>query len=293
MSKQAFSYGEFTTRNIGFVTPAQQERLRGAKVFVAGVGGMGGAAVMCLVRSGVGHIKLADLDTFEVSNLNRQMVATMETVGEDKAESTVAAIRAVNPECVVENMGEGWVDRLDEILPTVDLVINGCDDARATITLMRRAAHHGKTVIDAFAALVPNVYVVKPSDPRPEQTFGYPTVGMAPEAITAEVAKECLAREIEWVLIHSSSADYVQLDIAAELITGQRKRFSFAPMVWTTGCMMAYEAIRLILELPGGPGPRGLFFDPWAGKVERPLGAVLTAVKRKLVRRFLARLTGA
>lgn len=293
MSEQRFSYEEFTTRNIGFVTPEQQQQLRGAKIFVAGVGGMGGAAVMCLARSGVGHIKLADLDEFEVSNLNRQMVATMETVGADKAESTVAAIRAINPECVVENVGADWVSRLDEILPAVDLVINGCDDARATITLMRRAAHHRRTVIDAFASLLPNVYVVSPDDPRPEVTFGYPTVGLAPEAITAEVARECLGKEIEWMLIHSSSADYVQLDIAAELISGKRKRFSFAPMVWTTGCMMAYEAIRIILKMPGGPGPRGIFFNPWAGKVERPLGAALTAIKRQLVRRFLARLTGA
>jgi tRNA A37 threonylcarbamoyladenosine dehydratase len=50
----AFSYDEFITRNIGFVSEAEQARLRAARVFVAGVGGMGGAALACLVRSGIG-----------------------------------------------------------------------------------------------------------------------------------------------------------------------------------------------------------------------------------------------
>src|SRR5690606_13841021 len=73
-------YSEMTTRNIGFISEAEQARLKGGAVFVAGVGGMGGAAVQMLVRAGVGKIAIADLDTFEVSNLNRQLFAFTDTV---------------------------------------------------------------------------------------------------------------------------------------------------------------------------------------------------------------------
>ena len=57
----AFSYAELTTRNAGFLTPAEQATLRDAAVFVCGVGGMGGAAVQSLVRAGLGKLTIADM----------------------------------------------------------------------------------------------------------------------------------------------------------------------------------------------------------------------------------------
>lgn len=63
-----FSYGDFTTRNLGFVSEDEQARLRNARVFIAGVGGMGSAALGCLVRSGVGSFVLADIDKFSMAS---------------------------------------------------------------------------------------------------------------------------------------------------------------------------------------------------------------------------------
>jgi molybdopterin-synthase adenylyltransferase len=286
----SFDYSEMTSRNLGFVSAAEQERLRQAHVFVAGVGGMGGAAVACLVRAGVGRLTIADIDVFELSNLNRQVFANLDSVGADKAAATAAAIARINPECQVRVLGREWVERLDEILPGVDVALNGCDDARATIALMRRAAVHRRAVVDAFASPLPNVYVVGPDDARPEERFGYPTVGKALADIDAELAAACLAKEIEYVMVHSSSAEHIELDLAAELIAGKRKRMSFAPMVWSTSCLMSYEAVRVILGKPGGPGPGGIFFNPWTHRVERPRGPIAAAVRRYFVRRFLAQL---
>ncbi|MEM6930731.1 MAG: ThiF family adenylyltransferase, partial [Myxococcota bacterium] len=76
-----FDYATFTERNLGFVTVEEQARIRDAHVFVSGVGGMGGAALMCLVRSGVGRFTITDVGTFELTNFNRQMVADADTEG--------------------------------------------------------------------------------------------------------------------------------------------------------------------------------------------------------------------
>ena len=93
----AFTYDEFTTRNIGFVTEAEQQALRAATVFVCGTGGMGGACVFALARAGVGNLVLADIDNFEVSNLNRQAFAFMNTVDRHKAEATRDICMTINP----------------------------------------------------------------------------------------------------------------------------------------------------------------------------------------------------
>lgn len=287
-----FDYATFTGRNLGFVSEEEQARIRDAHVFVSGVGGMGGSALLCLVRAGVGRVTITDVDAFELSNLNRQMVADLDTIGQPKAEATAAAIARIDPECEVTIVGPDWVDHLDEILPGASVVVNGCDDKRATIALMRKGEQHKRTVIDSFTSPLPSVYVVHGHDPRPEVTFRYPTVGKPLDKITDAMLRECFEKEIEYMMVHSSSAEHFDLDVAAEVVTGRRPRPSFAPMVWTAGCLMAYEAIRAVLDRPGGPGFHGAFFNPWTWEIERPRHPVVGAFRRLFVRRMFARLTG-
>lgn len=286
-----FSYDEFVTRNIGFVTPEDQQRLKQAHVFIPGVGGMGGAAFMALVRAGIGHFTIADIDTFEISNLNRQVFASLDTVGAHKAEAAAAAALRINPELDVQVKYDGWLNELDATLARHKVVVNGTDDAGASAFLYRRARDSGATVIDAYAATLPSVYVVRPNDPRPEDRLGYPTLNKDPRTLSNDERQQCLMKELEWALTHSSTYKYVDLSIAAELAAGKRKRFSFAPMVITTGMLMAYEAIRVILSQPGGADHRGYFFNPHTLRVERPLPAPIAAIKGALVRRFMRKMT--
>src|SRR5690349_3619480 len=172
----AFTYEDMTTRNAGFVTAAEQARLRSASVFIPGVGGMGGAAFMALVRAGIGRFTIADLDGFEVSNLNRQLFANLDTVGSLKAEAAAEAARRINPEVQLTVMGGEWTQSLDEIAAGHDVIVNGMDDAAAGVHLYRTAKAHGRTVIDAYASPLPSVIVVRWEDPRPEERLGYPTV---------------------------------------------------------------------------------------------------------------------
>lgn len=285
-----FTYAEMTTRNRGFVTEEEQERLRGAQVFIPGVGGMGGAAFMALVRAGIGRFVIADIDTFEISNLNRQLFATVAVAGQPKAEVARRGALGINPEAQIEVLGGEWTGDLDRLVSGSEVIVNGMDDAAAGVHLYRRAKAHGKTVIDAYASPLPSVTVVRPGAPRPEERLGYPTVGTDWTAITPEMRAECLVREIAYVLTNSSSHRYVDLDVAAEVAAGKRSRFSFSTMVTMAGTMMAEEAVRIILGRPGGADHRGYFFNPHKVRVERPHAAPVAAARGLLVRRFMTKM---
>ncbi len=287
----AFDYAEFVQRNIGFVTEAEQERIRGAEVFVCGVGGMGGACALSLARAGVSKLTIADIDRFELSNLNRQVFASMDTVGENKVEAVRGQLLTINPELDVTTRAGEWIEQLDDLLPEHPIVINGMDHIPSGVQLYRKAREHGATVIDAYASPLPSVYVVGPSDPRPEERLRFPTLDKAWTEVSSEDEDTCLRREIEHVLVHSTSRHHLDLEIAAEMLTGERSRMSFAPMVITAGNLMCFEAINLILGRRSGTDHRGYFFNPWTARVERPRGRPTAWVLGWLVRRFMRRLT--
>lgn len=286
----AFHYDEMTTRNRGFVTADEQDRLRRARVLIPGVGGMGGAAFSALVRAGVGRFIIADIDTFELSNLNRQVFATLDTVGQSKATAARAGALRVNPEAEIETLGGAWTEQLDRLIGQSDVVVNGMDDAAAGVHLYRQARALGRTVIDAYASPLPSVTVVRPTAPRLEERLRYPTVGVPWTAITPEMRIDCLQREIEYVLTNSSSHRHVDLEVAAEVAAGKRSRFSFSTMVTMAGTLMAEEAIRVILRRPGGADHRGYFFNPHQARIERPLPAPIAAIRGLAVRRFMQRM---
>lgn len=289
---EPFAYETFTTRNIGFVSAQEQERLRAACVFVCGVGGMGGAAFMALVRAGIGHFVIADIDRFETSNLNRQVFANERTLGRGKAEAAAEAARQINPGIAVEVLGAEWIEQLPAIAARCVVLVNGMDDIAAGVQLYREARRAGATVIDAYMSPLPSVIVVRPDDPRPEERLGFPTLGKDWRAIDEADRRAAMLCEVEHVMLHSSSRHHVDLAIAAEVAAGRRSRMSFAPMVIATGMMMAYEAIALVLGKRSGTDCRGWFFNPHKPAVERPWPAPVAALLRPFVRAALARMMG-
>lgn len=285
-----FDYAVMTHRNAGFVTEAEQARLRATPVFVCGVGGMGGAAVQSLARAGMERLAIADMDVFEVSNLNRQVFADLNTVGKGKVEATVERLAAINPGLRPVTFGPEWTERLDEILAEYKIVVNGMDDLAAGIHLYRRAREHGATVIDAYTSPLPSVTLVRPGDPRPEERLGFPTIGKPWNALSTADADACKMAEATYVMVHSSSAEHIDLDFAAEMLAGKRSRPSFAPMVILTGNLMAYEAVKLALGKPSGVDFRGCFYNPWTLEVERPKPAPVAWLRLQVVRRKLREL---
>jgi len=124
----SFSYDKAYSRNIGWVTPQEQQILRNKRVAIAGGGGVGGVHLMTLARLGVAKFHIADFDTFDVHNFNRQVGAMMSTVDQPKADVLARMARDINPEIEIKIFSEGVnKDNLDEFLSGVDLYVDALD----------------------------------------------------------------------------------------------------------------------------------------------------------------------
>ena len=123
-----FPYEEAFSRNIGWVTTAEQQALRHKRVAIAGLGGVGGSHLLTLARLGVGAFNIADFDTFDVPNINRQAGAAVSTLGRSKVEVLAAMARDINPEVDIKVFPQG-VDHanLGDFLTSVDVYVDGLD----------------------------------------------------------------------------------------------------------------------------------------------------------------------
>lgn len=128
MATAGFDYDKAFSRNIGWVTTAEQARLRGVRAAVAGLGGVGGAHVTTLARLGLGGFNIADFDRFEVHNFNRQAGASMPTIGQPKVDVLARMARDINPEADVRCFRDGVTRaNLDNFLRDADVYVDSID----------------------------------------------------------------------------------------------------------------------------------------------------------------------
>lgn len=106
-----------------------QEKLKAARVLVVGMGGIGCPVALYLAAAGVGRLVLADFDTVDTSNLQRQVLYTAADVGRGKAEAAAEKLRLQNPHVEVTEFTVLLDARnAPELVAGVDLVIDGCDN---------------------------------------------------------------------------------------------------------------------------------------------------------------------
>ena len=123
-----FRYEQAFSRNIGWVTPDEQAILRTKRVAIAGGGGVGGVHLLTLARLGISKFHIADFDTFDLPNFNRQVGANMSTLGEPKAEVLARMARDINPEIDIQIFPEGINEgNLVEFFKGVDIYVDSLD----------------------------------------------------------------------------------------------------------------------------------------------------------------------
>lgn len=129
-------------------------RLERSRVAVFGIGGVGGYVVEALVRSGVGMLDLIDSDCVERSNLNRQIIATQDSIGRPKVEVMKERVLAINPAAVVNTFQTFLLPENADCFPfgEYDYIVDAVDTVSAKLALAELAYREGIPIISAMGA---------------------------------------------------------------------------------------------------------------------------------------------
>jgi adenylyltransferase/sulfurtransferase len=129
-----------------------QTRLQAAHALVIGAGGLGSPVALYLACAGVGRITLCDHDTVDLTNLQRQIAHRTEAIGRPKVESARDTMRALNPEITIVALHErAEGDRLDALVATADVVVDGSDNFATRHALNRACVRRRKPLVSGAA----------------------------------------------------------------------------------------------------------------------------------------------
>jgi molybdopterin/thiamine biosynthesis adenylyltransferase len=190
---------------------AGQQALLDASVLIVGMGGLGSPAAMYLAAAGVGHLLLADDDTVDLSNLQRQIVHGQDSIGLPKVQSAAATLRRLNPHVRITTLQQRLTQAdLDALVPGVSLVLDACDNFSTRFALNAASVRHRVPLVSGAAIRMEGQVTV--FDPRQASSPCY----------------QCLYRQ----------GDDEQASCARNGV--------MAPLVGIIGAVQAMEAIKLL-----------------------------------------------
>ena len=252
--EQAFS------RNIGLLSPSEQEALVKTKIAIPGMGGVGGAHLITMVRTGIARFNLADFDIYEPVNVNRQFGARVPEFGRPKLQVMKEHALSINPFLEIKEFPEGLCEEnIDAFLEGVSLVLDSLDFFAFDIRrqLFNKAREKGIHVItagplgfgSAMLIFAPDKgmgfdeYFNIVEDMKPEDQHLAFAMGLAPKALQFKY--------MDASKVSFKSRKGPSLNIACQLCTG----------------MAGTEAVRIILGKGGvKPVPYYHQFDPYLRK---------------------------
>ena len=189
-------------RNIGTIGIDGQKRLLEARVAVVGAGGLGGTIIELLARQGVGFLRIIDGDSFELVNLNRQLLATERTMGMNKAVSAAARVAEINSEVETHAVPAMFnEDNATELLSEMNVIVDALDTINCRLLLCRMAQKLKIPLVHAaIAGFTGQVGTILPTGPGLEKLYkttskGIETV-LGNPAATPALAAAIQAQEV-------------------------------------------------------------------------------------------------
>ena len=179
-----------------------QEKLKRARVFIAGAGGLGSPAAIYLTAAGIGNMRIVDHDKVELSNLNRQVLHWDEDRGRSKADSAAKKLTMLNPDVEIEAIQETITEaNLAHLLAGFDLIVDAMDNLPTRYLLNKAALEHNipffHGAIYGFEGRVMTIIPHKTACLRcvyrgviPEEKF--PVIGVTPAVIGSIQATEVI-----------------------------------------------------------------------------------------------------
>ena len=185
-------YWEIASRQMSIVTRSEQERFKDAKITVIGCGGIGGETIEMLARMGIGELVLVDKDAFDLSNLNRQTLATITDLGLEKSSVAAEKVRLINPYVKTTVFNE-HIDQtnIKKVIGTSDIVIDALDNVLTRVIVSRKAREIGIPYIHgAIHGTMGQITIFLPdSEKTYEEMFNLPSIGKELDNETIEALK--------------------------------------------------------------------------------------------------------
>ncbi len=264
-----FDYDQAFSRNIGWVTETEQTKLRHARVAIGGLGGVGGVHLLTLARLGIGRFTIADFDTFDVVNFNRQVGASVSTLERPKCAVLAEMVLDINPEIELRTFPDGiQTANVDSFLDGVDVYVDGLDFFAFDARRMTFAACERRNIPVVTAAPVgmgTAVLVFAPGGMSFEDYFGFE--GCDDEM---EMAIRFLVGLSPAMLQRGYVADMSRINLVKRLVPS-----SIAACQICAG-VAAIETLKLVLGRGGVRlAPKGSQFDGYRmryAKTWRPWG---------------------
>ena len=224
------------------------EKLNNARVAVFGLGGVGGYVAEALARSGVGGLDLIDHDTISPTNINRQILATQETIGMMKAEAAAQRVKAINPDCDVHGVKLFYLPNTMHMLDFImyDYIVDAVDTVTAKMMLIQEARDSGTPIISCMGT-------GNKLDPTAFRVADIHETSVCP--LARIIRKECRKRGIEKLKVVYSTEDPIKTTLPpddpawAELPVGRNAlpgSVCFVPAV--AGMIIAGEVIKDLIS---------------------------------------------
>lgn len=207
-------------------------KIQNSKILLIGLGGVGGYTLEALVRIGFLYITVVDMDIFDESNLNRQILSTLDTIGEEKVLVAKKRANLINPECQITPIQKKLYkeDITSEFLKDFDYIIDACDSKEVKIELIRKCTSDKKKIISCMGT----ANRVHPEDleiTRLESTFNDPLAKVLRHELRGE--KNCLKTTVV---------------CSKELPKKQKELGTICPVPMSAGSLLASYVINDILK---------------------------------------------
>lgn len=260
-------YEQLFERNLGVFTVEEQNRIRNARVVIVGCGGIGSLVGAALARSGLEHFILYDHDSFQPSNMNRQITCFTNTLGCNKADSLKESLLKINPEIDVTVYDRALQpDEIGEVIQMGDVFMPAADEWPLSIAALGIAKDLGKPAIMAYpVGALGRVCTFLPSSPYAAECL------VMPYKTPYEGLKAFMDnpdnRKILYYYRDEGAWTQEWFDAWCE---SKRPHAQLCTIVWITGSLAALEILKLVSgKWPVVAAPRYWNISPTGAQIRR------------------------
>ena len=238
-------YKSLFERNYGVFSPEEQENIRNANILIIGCGGIGGVIAEALARSGLENMTIYEFDTFQISNLNRQIACDFHTLGQNKGRVTKEAILKINPSAKI-TLHER--ELLPEEIQTVlkesswDVVMPAADKWPFSVFMLDACVDAGIPAIMSYpAGALGRVCTFMPGGPYASECL------TMPYKASYEDLKEFMeSSENRSILYYYQKLGGWTQEWFEGFVKGKLPHPQIAPIVWITGTLASMEIIKIV-----------------------------------------------